>query len=287
MEVPNKLPNNKYNSVLLEEGQIVKRGPSRLLEGEIYFYNALQHVPSLQRFFPAFYGASEGSGGSSGRAMLRLEYIRGLPAYTLFKSQSLTAAHVESLFDVLDRLHATPPSHDTILLSASEIEAAYAEKLEERFSVADDYDFEGSPALQTKIREVARALPPPEPVAFIHGDYWLSNLMFDDGGVVKALDMRGRIGSVKTTCGDKYYDYAKLYQSFLGYDAVLYGDSIDNTYKTSMQSLFEAQVLRRGLDMTHIRDLCYVLMASSFGFMGYDEGRKARMGAWLLGLLGA
>jgi hypothetical protein len=280
-EVPNKLPNNRYNSVHLEDGVIVKRGPAALLEGEIFYYTALQRAPApLRAYFPAFYGAST----DAKTAALHLEYIQGLPGYTLFKTGALTPAHVDTLFACLDVLHG---AKGTTELSATAIAAAYAAKLEERFTVAEDYDFVGGPALQTKIREIAAGLPPPVVAAYIHGDYWLSNILFpSDAGGLKALDMRGRIGRTLTTCGDIYYDYAKLYQSFLGYDAVLYGDSIDASQLAFMQSLFEAQIVRRDLDMAHVRGLCFVLMASSFGFMGYDEGRKARMGAWLLGLLG-
>ena len=284
-EVPNKLPNNRYNSVHLEDGVIVKCGPAALLEGEIFYYTALCRAPApLRAYFPTFYGAST----DAETARLRLEYIKGLPAYTLFKTGAMTEAHVDALFACLDRLHT---AKGTTELSAEAIAAAYAAKLEERFAVVEDYDFVGGAGLQTKIREIAAALPPPVVAAYIHGDYWLSNIMFlseagSDPGGLKALDMRGRIGRTLTTCGDIYYDYAKLYQSFLGYDAVLYGDSIDASRLAFMQSLFEAQIVRRGLDMAHVRGLCFVLMASSFGFMGYDGGRKARMGAWLLGLLG-
>ena len=93
--------------------------------------------------------------------------------------------------------------------------------------------------------------------------------------------MRGRVGDMLTTGGDRYYDYAKLYQSFLGYDSVLYGDIIPEEYTLELKRSFEETILYKGLSLSHIRNISYILMAGTLPFISDDIARK-RVGSWLL-----
>jgi capsule biosynthesis phosphatase len=278
-EVPlNKLPNNQHNRVSMEGGVVVKRGPPVLLEGEIYYHSVLP--PSLAPMFATFLGAAEG--------MLRTAQIKGVPAYTLYKSQLLTPSHVKQMFEFLDVLHSTLPTDAAQAQpTTAAVKAAYGTKLRERFAVAANYDFADAAELRGRVLEVADAVEKETPLCapFIHGDFWLSNLLFSFGdGALKAIDMRGRIGDLLTTGGDRYYDYAKLYQSFVGYDAVLYGEAIPTTYQSAMMNVFETQVTERGLNLQHIRKVALVLMAGTFFGIGSKVTRE-RMGAWLLRLM--
>ncbi len=44
-------------------------------------------------------------------------------------------------------------------------------------------------------------------------------LLYDDQ--IKIFDPRGSVMDIYTTNGDRYYDYAKLYQSIIGFDLFL------------------------------------------------------------------
>jgi hypothetical protein len=44
------------------------------------------------------------------------------------------------------------------------------------------------------------------------------------------IDMRGKVGSLFTICGDPMLDYAKLYQSILGFDFAIHNETYDSTY---------------------------------------------------------
>ena len=269
----NQLPSNRHNRVALEGGVVVKRGPPETLEGEIYFHHAIPET--LRPMFATFRGAEVG--------VLRTEQIKGIPVYTLAKAKLLTPEHVRRVFEFLDVLHNTQSTSPQP--TAEQVQVAYRAKLCERFAVAADYDFEGAAELQTRVLEILELVVRETPLLshFIHGDFWFSNLLFSFGdGALKAIDMRGRVGNMLTTGGDRYYDYAKLYQSFLGYDAILYGDS--PTATTALMTLFEAHVTQRGLNLEHIRRVALVLMAGTFFAIGSHETR-ARMGAWLLSLL--
>ena len=61
----------------------------------------------------------------------------------------------------------------------------------------------------------------------IHGDPVFTNILIDNNNTIKFIDMRGKIGSKLSLYGDELYDWAKLYQSLIGYDEILQDKSIN------------------------------------------------------------
>ena len=53
--------------------------------------------------------------------------------------------------------------------------------------------------------------------------------------------MRGKLGDEMTLEGDIWYDYAKIYQSIIGYDFILNDIEIDNIYINDFIKHFESQ----------------------------------------------
>lgn len=51
--------------------------------------------------------------------------------------------------------------------------------------------------------------------------------------------MRGKIGQKLSIYGDWLYDWAKLYQSLIGYDKILLDKTINNSYENEMILFFE------------------------------------------------
>ena len=50
--------------------------------------------------------------------------------------------------------------------------------------------------------------------------------------------MRGKVGDDLTICGDWLYDWAKIYQSIIGYDEILLSKFIDTEYKDNIINVF-------------------------------------------------
>ena len=50
--------------------------------------------------------------------------------------------------------------------------------------------------------------------------------------------MRGRIGNNLTIYGDWLYDWAKIYQSIIGYDEILLSKTLDHKYKKNIIDIF-------------------------------------------------
>lgn len=76
----------------------------------------------------------------------------------------------------------------------------------------------------------------------IHGDCVFSNIMLSESEDIKFVDVRGMVGDKKTCYGLYLYDYAKIYQSLIGYDEILMDKKIKKSYKNMMLEYFKTQV---------------------------------------------
>ena len=65
----------------------------------------------------------------------------------------------------------------------------------------------------------------------IHGDTVFTNIIINNHGKIKFIDMRGKVGDKLTIYGDWLYDWAKIYQSIIGYDEILLSKVVDINYK--------------------------------------------------------
>ena len=73
----------------------------------------------------------------------------------------------------------------------------------------------------------------------IHGDTVMTNILINNLGKIKFIDMRGQLGSELTIYGDFLYDWAKLYQSLIGYDKILANKHMSYNYELKMIKCFE------------------------------------------------
>tara|TARA_B100001093_G_scaffold468735_1_gene488939 strand:- start:239 stop:673 length:435 start_codon:yes stop_codon:yes gene_type:complete len=81
-------------------------------------------------------------------------------------------------------------------------------------------------------------------IGLIHGDTVLTNIIFNQFEKVKLIDMRGYIDGQLSIFGDIFYDWAKLYQSLIGYDEILNGKFISKNYKDNIISHFKTYFIK-------------------------------------------
>ena len=80
-------------------------------------------------------------------------------------------------------------------------------------------------------------------ISVIHGDTVMTNIVMNNFGKIKLIDMRGKMGDILTIYGDRFYDYAKLYQSLVGYDEILEDKYVNSIYKNHMLNFFEKKFI--------------------------------------------
>lgn len=259
--VVNKLPTNKYNSLELIENRIIKKGPSKFIRGEYYMYSQIAKFPELSKFFPDCYKFSE----KNTICLLELEYLKGIPLYYMFKHNLIYKGIILNLINLLDQFH----NYNTVInISLENIKNNYIQKLKDRFSILNDYPFENATEVQQKI--LSKLIRYTESndikiVPFIHGDFWFSNIIYTFDKKIKCFDMKGCIDGILTTNGDPLYDYAKLYQSLLGFDLFLYNDiDLYDDYKKDLCSFFEEQVALRGINIDNLESVTFGLIIGTF-----------------------
>jgi hypothetical protein len=79
----------------------------------------------------------------------------------------------------------------------------------------------------------------------IHGDPVFTNILINQFGKIKLLDMRGKQGNQLTIFGDWLYDWAKLYQSLIGYDEILENKLINLNYKKKLIDYFKNRFIKK------------------------------------------
>jgi capsule biosynthesis phosphatase len=202
---------------------IIKKGD---LSGECHYYS---NIPcSLKDMFPLFLAGDDNS--------ITIERVHGLTVTELYLSEMLTESTLVHVLNSVNRIHSCSDLPST----TANIYANYAAKLKSRYQNYDYSSFEDS---EVAFKRLLSDLEHYEKsgagkVRVVHGDPVFTNIMINVHGKIKFIDMRGKLGDQLTICGDWLYDWAKVYQSLVGYDEILLSRTISPVYKQSMIDVF-------------------------------------------------
>jgi len=274
----NMIPTNRYNTIEIINGNLIRKfGPTKYLSGEIYFYNNIPKDSLISNYFPIFFGSKKLSDTHS---EIYIENINGIPLYTLFKNELLTEYHIDKLFEILNTLHHTGSS---IILNKEDICANYIDKLKERFKIKEDYPFINADIIQEKCINLLENYTKKDFKIgnYIHGDFWLSNILIDFKQNIKLIDMKGQINNKFTTAGDILYDYGKLFQSLIGYDMILYDDNINAEYINKILEYFYKKLNSININIIDLKTVTFSLIIGTFHSIS-DNIKKERVWNWLL-----
>jgi capsule biosynthesis phosphatase len=220
-----------FNKVEYTDNTVIKHTSN---EGEVYWY---KNIPeSLQKYFPEVVSIQDNK--------IELERINGVSYSYLYTNKQLTQKHLFSLVNALDNIHSFDYP------SPVNIYSNYSRKLRQRIT---EY-----PELYTKygivdlLLKITYSLQDYETnnegvSGIIHGDPVFTNV-FETPTGIKFIDMRGKQGDEVTLYGDVYYDFAKIYQSLIGYDNILNGIEIDDAYRSELVTYFENMISKEVLD---------------------------------------
>lgn len=268
----NKLPNNTNNTTVLDGNYVVKSGPSEFMDGEIYFYQNIPQSQNILSFFPKYIKDCRDNNGNS---KLYIENINGIPFYTLFQHKMITEEHITQLLEMVKVLHAY---NGPILISREDIINNYTDKLKNRFSIKNHYPFDDAEKIQKSCLNALEQYYNNNTnfniSHTIHGDLWFSNIILEYTGKLKFIDMKGKVNGKHTTNGDIYYDYGKLYQSFLGYDAVLYNHSVCPKYAKQLKDIYENWLKLNNISLIDLKRVTFSLVMGTFHVINNEARRR-------------
>ncbi len=231
-------PRSFNKIVSLSDNKIEKF--SKNIESELHYY---EHMPKeIEGLFPKL--ISSASNGNGDITSIIIEKIHGIPLSSIYSNCSLTYNNIDAVLSALQRIHNiqyTDKNHHLVCYN-------YIEKFNERIeseSVNKQY-YKNFNWYIEKIKEATLKYKTENKFKYtvIHGDPVFSNILINEHGQLKFIDMRGKIKDTLTTCGDMFYDYAKVYQSILGYDFILHGKNINHAYVQEMQKYFKHSFIK-------------------------------------------
>lgn len=200
------------------------------LSGEIHYY---ENIPKqIKDLFPVLLDRD------GNNKWYTMEKVQGLTITSMYLSEILTCDTLRYIMDSIRRIQSVPVSEENNI----PIYENYCEKLKKRYST---YDYSRFPNSETVYKALYEKLYSYEHeqkgrISCIHGDSVMSNILLNNYGKLKFIDMRGKVGTTLTIYGDWLYDWAKLYQSLIGYDKILQNKDVSKKYEQGMKQCFEA-----------------------------------------------
>jgi dTDP-glucose pyrophosphorylase len=211
-----------------------KKGKTDFLDGEIYYYNNIpREIKDLFALFIDY-----------GNDWYKMEKINGITVSTLYLSELLTIDNLKHIMNSIKRIQSVKvPSIKVPSIKVQNINIYdnYLPKLIKRYQ---DYNYERFRDSEKIYNELYEQLDKYEKnnlgrISVIHGDTVMTNIIINNFDKIKFIDMRGKVGDKLTIYGDWLYDWAKLYQSLLGYDKILLEKEINENYENKMKKTFE------------------------------------------------
>ncbi len=242
---------------------VFKSGSIKELQGQAAWYAWLQTHPALTSYFPRCYNIIR----DVDTITLELENIRGVPASFLWCYGVWGEREWNLCIQALSVIHDYPIE---TTLSTKDALWSYIPKTEERMqNNAVLYELlDPAQTLWSILKERIKDYQPITPFCYIHGDYFLGNIIFPMKGGLKMIDMKGELDGAVTMCGDRTYDHAKLVTSFLGMDSIV--------YEIPMRPLEEGlSWISRLYESNELISLALVLMYGSISF--YKQSIAAQL----------
>jgi capsule biosynthesis phosphatase len=223
-----------FNTIRTETIQFCRK-ESDNLDGEIYYYQNIP--PCVKDMFPIMLDYDVGNKWYS------VEKINGITASTLYLSELLTEDQLKHMMNSLYRLQNSVCIETMPIREQNDhydILDNYIPKMRARYS---EYDYSRFPNHLKTFESICDKFKKYHGVkTVIHGDPVFTNILINDYGKIKYIDMRGKVHHTLTIYGDRLYDWAKMYQSLIGYDEIHEGKQISAEYKEKMIRCFETYI---------------------------------------------
>lgn len=216
------------------------------LSGEIHWY---RNIPNeIKDMFPLLINYD------TNNKWYEMEKVNGIPISRLFLSEELSTEQLDHIIGSIKRIHSCKNNDDI------NIYLNYSIKLRNRYNIEYYSQFKNSEKIYNELLRYFEDYENKNngKKTVIHGDPVLTNILINQFGKIKLIDMRGKLDDKLTISGDSLYDWAKIYQSLIGYDEILEETEINNNYKKLLISHFE----KKYMEINNKNDLTDLKMAT-------------------------
>ena len=172
-----------------------------------------------------------------------MEKINGIPISKIFLSEELTENKLNHIIGSLERIHNSEKKKELGIKNYKN----YNVKMKKRYESYNYSYFNNSKKLYNILTEYFKSYENENKgvIGVTHGDPVFTNILINQFGKIKLIDMRGKIDDKLTIYGDTNYDWAKLYQSLIGYDEILGEGNINLVYRNKMIKYFEDLIINK------------------------------------------
>jgi capsule biosynthesis phosphatase len=259
----------EFNQITSTSLETFKKSSSNL-DGEIYYY---KNIPlEIKDMFPLLISHDVEN------TWYEMEKINGIPISKLFLSEELTTELLDHIIGSINRIH------NSTIIKDHNIYGNYLEKLVKRYNDNIEYykKFKNSDIIYNELEDyfILYQTNNMGNKSNIHGDTVLTNILINQFGKIKFIDMRGKIlvgnKNVLSLLGDSIYDYAKLYQSLIGYDEILENRFVNLSYKNKLIKHFEKKFTEKFGDINKLKMVTKLLLFTLIPLHkdNYDKCKK-------------
>ncbi len=230
----NKIECREFNEIIDKDIATYKK-ISDDLSGEIYYY---KNIPNqLKDIFPILFDYDKAN-----NRFFEIEKINGISLSHLYLNEELTIQQFDHVLGTLRRIHDYKGTQQLTHVKPNDVNIYdnYSKKLICRYKNYDYSNFENHQQVYEHLLHYLTEYENNDKGFYkmIHGDPVFSNILINKFGKIKLIDMRGKQGDTNSMYGDLLYDYAKIYQSLIGYDEILLDKHISENYKNGLINHF-------------------------------------------------
>jgi capsule biosynthesis phosphatase len=261
-----KINPRSFNSIELSSIETyIKKSTSCSLNGEIYWYS---NIPNeIKNMFPVMFRFD------TNNSWYEIEKIKGIPLSKLYLSGDMTTDLFNHVINNISNIHSSKSNESNI--KNINIYANYNEKIKLRYK---NYNYDKFPDAKFIYDILISFFENYETdnlgcMSVIHGDPVFTNILVDQNGKIKFIDMRGKLSNLCTIYGDRNYDFAKVYQSLIGYDEILENKILTNEYKQLYISEFENYIINNYGSNT-LKYIKYITISLLFSLIPLHNNNK-------------
>ena len=245
----NKIEARDFNQIIEKDNKIFKKIGNDL-SGEIYYYNNISK--DIKDIFPIMFNHS------TDYKSYDMEKIYGISISHLFLNEELTIKEFDNILNTIDRIHCCNIINNNDINGNNNIGNNnidnniniynnYCKKLKYRYNNYNYKKFNNSHKIYKYLFDKLEQYEQKKlgKLTIIHGDTVFTNILINKFGKIKLIDPRGKIDNINTILGDELYDYAKIYQSLLGYDEILLNKKISESYKNKFLDYFTQKMIKK------------------------------------------